>query len=172
MNQIIYELPNFITTDECDVLSEKIIAEHAPNFTNNGDFINKKWQDATLADKFWNKTGKYNNGVNIGLGANDLIMAGIYNPGNSFAIHTDTGLYFNMQTNIKTCYTLLIYLNDDFEGGNTIFYNTSDWNISRIIKPEKGKAIIFDINLWHSGDKILSGCKKWIGCELIDRFNI
>jgi prolyl 4-hydroxylase len=61
--------------------------------------------------------------------------------------------------------TLLIYLNDDFEGGETEFVN-----IGLTVKPEKGKAILFwntDENeniiqeSKHRGNPVLSG-QKWI----------
>lgn len=61
--------------------------------------------------------------------------------------------------------TLLIYLNDDFEGGETVFNN-----IGLIIKPKKGKGILFwnttkteDILLdsMHSGNILTKG-EKWI----------
>ena len=57
-----------------------------------------------------------------------------------------------------TRYTLLIYLNSNYEGGET---NT--------IKPETGKALIFDIDLWHSELPVINGEKYWIGCEIIGK---
>lgn len=66
--------------------------------------------------------------------------------------------------------TVLIYLNDNFKGGETIFQN-----LDIKIKPKKGTAIIFwskdnNNNIFeeslHSGSKILKGqkiiCNKWI----------
>ena len=65
--------------------------------------------------------------------------------------------------------TLMIYLNDDFEGGETEFEK-----IGLKIKPEKGKAILFWStddngktidNSLHRGNKVISGtkmiCTKW-----------
>ena len=167
--QIIYEYPNFLSREECTKYITMIQEKQADNFTESGDFTNKKWVDHELASKFRDRTREFT-GDNkpLGLAANNLIMAGIYHPGNSFAIHTDTGLYFNKANNTKTQYTMLIYLNDEFEGGDTIFYDTDTWTITQVIKPETGKALIFDIDLWHSGSAVQTGCKMWIGCELID----
>lgn len=66
--------------------------------------------------------------------------------------------------------TALIYLNDDFEGGNTVFLN-----MGKIIKPEKNKMVIWDNVLedgspdeqsLHAGDSVTSGhkyiCIVWI----------
>jgi len=66
--------------------------------------------------------------------------------------------------------TFLIYLNDDFEGGETEFII-----INRTIKPKKGKALLFyniDINLtlipesMHRG-KIIKKGEKWIANKWI-----
>lgn len=47
-------------------------------------------------------------------------------------------------------YTILIYLNDDFEKGETILYVNNN-EIS--IKPKKNRILIMDQNLLHSGNK-------------------
>ena len=69
------------------------------------------------------------------------------------------------QNNGPRYLTFLIYLNDNFEGGETIFPN-----INKKIKPEKGKAVIFkniDENeniikqSLHGGEPVRSG-QKWI----------
>ena len=39
-----------------------------------------------------------------------------------FGLHTDTGIYYNKEENLQGKYTLLVYLNDNYEGGETIFY--------------------------------------------------
>jgi prolyl 4-hydroxylase len=67
--------------------------------------------------------------------------------------------------------TLLIYLNDDFEGGATRFPNL---NVS--IKPKKGNAVFFWVShpetgmmykkTLHGGDPVLEG-EKWIATQWI-----
>jgi hypothetical protein len=136
------------------------------NFTDSGKFTNKKWNDQQLADTFFNKLKKLTGDPRY-LKPNKLIMSGTYTPGDSFGLHTDTGLYYNIQENTKSKWTLLIYLNDNFEGGETIFYSETGEKV--IIKPEKGKALLFDIDLWHKGNELISGTKHWIGCEIIGK---
>lgn len=162
----IITIPNFITNEECDNFIKLIKNKVAHNFTDSGRFINKKWIDNTLATIFFDKLKEVTNESKY-IRSNNIIMSGTYNSNDSFGIHTDTGLYYNLETKTKSKWTLLIYLNDDFVGGETIFYDTDTWEEYCRIKPEKGKALIFDINLWHSGDKIISGMKSWIGCEII-----
>ena len=103
------------------------------------------------------------------LRANNLIMTGKYKPNNKFGLHTDTGLFYDQFSKEKSKYTLLIYLNDDFEGGTTSFF-TENFKPTVTIHPKIGRALLFDIDLWHKGDMLIKGEKYWIGCELISRF--
>jgi hypothetical protein len=96
-------------------------------------------------------------------------MTGMYSPGDSFGLHTDTGLYYNSKEKEKTQWTLLIYLNTLEEEGATVFYD-DNWNITQKIYPKCGKAILFDIDLWHLGEPLICQEKFWIGCEMIGKF--
>lgn len=163
---MIYTLDNFLTESECNKYIQLINNnENVIPFTNSGKFINNKWHNNTLSSLFYQKLQTYNINDNI-LRPNSIIMTGKYVKGNSFSLHTDTGLYFNKLTNEKTQWTLLVYLNDDFEGGETVFYD-DNWNETKTIIPKKGTAILFDIQLWHKANTILNGEKYWIGCEII-----
>ena len=95
-------------------------------------------------------------------------MTGKYVPGNEFGLHTDTGLYFDLLVMEKSNYTLLIYLNDDFEGGMTTF-NHYDLDV----KPVTGLTLIWPAE-WthaHQGQVITTGSKYiitgWLNMPLI-----
>lgn len=164
MTQAIYEFPNFLTEAECAAYSRLVEEQEAANFTDSGLFTNKKWLDPALATSFFDRIGSSVPGA---LRANTLIMGAIFHPGDSFSLHTDTGLFYDRAAGQKSRWTLLIYLNNDFKGGETVFYDSTDWSVTRRIKPEAGKALVFDIDLWHSGSPVSVGVKRWIGCELI-----
>jgi len=80
-----------------------------------------------------------------------------YEKDNQFSPHFDNGGSID-----KRLFTILIYLNDDFEGGTTTFNNE---NI--VLTPQTGKMVIFknlknritDNKSMHSGDVIKSGTK-------------
>ena len=66
--------------------------------------------------------------------------------------------------------TVLFYLNDDFEGGETIFPK-----INKVVKPQKGKAVIFRnvdndgviiSQAVHGGEPVKNG-EKWIANKWI-----
>lgn len=161
--------PHFLSVDECATFQQLIKTVNATNFTDSGAFTNKKWVDQALATLLYERLQEVDPSSRY-LCANKLIMAGMYVPGNSFGLHTDTGLYYNRVNRTKSRWTLLIYLNDGFEGGETVFYDTETMRETHRIVPEVGKALLFDIDLWHSGAPLLSGEKHWIGCEIIGTF--
>jgi len=172
-NQI-WTIDHFLTKQECRQFINQINTKsNKICFTNTGLFENDKYIDQSLATSFFEKINtlpKIKTLVtNPILRANNLIMTGKYLSNNNFGLHTDTGLFYNKNTKEKSQYTLLIYLNDDFEGGTTSFF-TDNFQPTVTIHPKQGTALLFDIDLWHKGDKLISGEKYWIGCELIAKF--
>jgi hypothetical protein len=167
----IYTIPNFLNDDECELYKQIVLnpPKESSYFTDSGIFKNRKFIDTQLTEVFYKKLMNYFKPSDLLLRPNNLIMTGFYEKGEQFNLHTDTGLYYNRNTEEKSRWTLLIYLNDDYLGGNTLFYDDS-WKLTKTIKPEKGKALLFDIDLWHRGDIIQSGKKYWIACEIIGKF--
>ena len=167
----IYTIPKFLSDDECEKYSQLV---HNPpkdssDFTNTGVFTNRKWIEPNLSSLFYEKLKNYIEPTDLAVRDNNLIMTGKYEPNQQFSLHTDTGLFYDRENKEKSRWTLLIYLNDNFEGGHTLFYD-DNWKQTEDIMPEKGKALLFDIDLWHRGDILKSGTKFWIGCEIIGKF--
>jgi hypothetical protein len=79
-----------------------------------------------------------------------------YSSGGHYIPHSDVG----RQTRNRY-YTVLCYLNDDFEGGNTLFPT-----LNRSVKPRCGKAVLFRSAYLHGGEPVTSGQKyvlvSWI----------
>lgn len=72
-----------------------------------------------------------------------------YVPGNYYTPHSDTGLHRN-----DRYFTVLCYLNDDFEGGQTSFPQ-----LNYSISPRSGKAVIFPATYLHCAEPVSSGEK-------------
>ena len=98
-------------------------------------------------------------------GVTKYVMYAEMQPGQGFPIHTDTGAEFSDEAESK--FTVLIYLNHDFEGGATQFYD-SRFRPTFAVSPHAGRALVFDIDLFHAGTAVTSGAPKlWIGTELV-----
>lgn len=96
------------------------------------------------------------------------IMFADVDDGQEFPIHTDTGCEYDETNNKYSKFTVLIYLNDDFKGGNTTFYDV-DFRKTVTVAPKKNRTLIFDIDLYHAGELVSCGRKHWIGTELVCR---
>ena len=102
------------------------------------------------------------------LGPTKYVMYAKVIPGQQFGMHTDTGCEYSEGGLRISKFTVLTYLNDDFEGGKTQFFDNM-FNKTAIISPKSGRTLIFDIDSFHAGKAVISGTKYWIGTELVCR---
>lgn len=101
-------------------------------------------------------------------GINERIRICRYLPNQYFNKHLD-GVHFDSAIR-QSKLTFMIYLNgsEDFEGGRTLFFNSKeDETIIGNYVPEKGDLMIFDHNLWHSGEMVLRGEKYILRSDIV-----
>ncbi len=177
-NYKIIEINNFLTDQECNdlieysktqtLLKSKVLSE-----TGNVESENRE------SEQIWFEDNSHYVVKKIGILSSKITQKPLnymehlqflkYNKGGYFNEHYDPEVNYKSDTNDRI-YTIIIYLNDDFEGGETYFKN-----IDMSIKPKKGKAVIFkslDENgnilkkSLHQGSEVTSGtkymCNKWI----------
>lgn len=83
-----------------------------------------------------------------------------YGPGQQFNWHYDG--YYQRDNGEISHFTLMFYLNDDFEGGSTDFEEFS-------VKPEKGSALVFWHPIRHRGSPVVSGTKYVLRTDVMFR---
>jgi hypothetical protein len=148
-------------------------AKFDKKFTNN-NFKNGKIINDSLSNAIFNKIKLILPEIYIDsnnqkwkiIGATKYVFYANYRENESFGIHTDTGSVFEPNYNLYSKFTLLTYLNDNYEGGETIFYANNLVKTNKII-PKTNKTVIFDINLFHKSNIVLNGHKYWIGTEIV-----
>lgn len=164
-NLPIMEVDNFFSSNESDViLNERlndfeIAHSHYPTYYRNNDRLVE--DNTSLSGRFYEKLQELNiSSLDEIKGVNNRIRFCRYQKNQSFSKHQDGVHYPNEKYESK--YTFLLYLNnqDDFQGGGTEFFlSKSDKKPNVVIKPEKGKLLIFDHRIWHQGAKVNSGNK-------------
>ena len=97
-------------------------------------------------------------------GVSDYITYAHIKENELIGLHSDAVTMYDTIANRYSKFTLITYLTEDFLGGETQYY--IDEEIIKI-KPEKNKTIVFDIDLFHEGKKIVSGNKFWIKTDII-----
>jgi len=106
-------------------------------------------------------------------GLNPMFRACRYDPGGFFQPHFDGG--FDTSKFVRSIKTFMIYLNDDFEGGPTSFYNEDQGhyspgrydNVIYELRPEKGSCLVFNHQITHDGGEVLSGRKYILRTEVM-----
>lgn len=85
-----------------------------------------------------------------------------YSEGEYFGLHTDSP--FVAQDGACTKLSLVLYLNDDYSGGETFFPD-----LALEVNPEVGKVLLFPPNLHHMSKPIYRGTKYIVRSEVLYR---
>ncbi|RFS19664.1 oxidoreductase, 2OG-Fe(II) oxygenase [Chitinophaga silvatica] len=170
----IFIINNFLTREECATLIEKSEAvgyEEAKiqmgdgtqrlvkSVRNNERVFSTDLQLAQdLAERVLPFAPKgHGNCQPIGL--NELFRFYRYKPGQRFRMHPDNAYVRNVHE--ASQYTFLIYLNDGYTGGETIFAT------GEVIRPSTGMALMFYHPLRHEGAMLTEGVKYVIRTDIM-----
>lgn len=115
-------------------------------------------------------------GVWVPLGLNECLKVFRYNPGGVFVEHRD-GPWVPRQDQCSM-YTVVIYLNDNFDGGETRLLGSAEefapkgyremlWNTNLGVTPVTGMALLVNHDCWHVGSPVKEGTKWILRTELI-----
>ena len=94
-------------------------------------------------------------------GLNERIRVYRYMPGQYFRSHYDG--CFRRNRHEESFFTLMVYLNDDFEGGGTGFSR------SETVEPVRGSSLVFLHRLKHQGHTVTSGVKYVLRTDVMYR---
>lgn len=123
---------------------------HCPEVRNNARIV--LYDAATCRDLWARIVDKLPSSIEqlIPIGLNERLRFYRYGPGEHFAPHQDG--YFWRDNGERSLLTFMIYLNDNFLGGETRFGELT-------VVPKRGSALIFDHLLLHEGAVVTSGRK-------------
>ena len=173
LNDSVFTVSEFLTQEECQKqisISEDVGFEEAlltsPTGTvrikslRNNDRVMFKNQE--IADWLWERAIDFVptefEGRNA-IGLNEFLRYYRYDPGQQFDWHQD-GPY-ERDNGERRYWTLLVYLNDDFEGGETSFedsYSEESFDPFSVV-PQQGMALFFEHPTHHKGEPIFEGRK-------------
>jgi len=181
-NYQIYELPHFLTDEECDYLREiaqkkglfasRVYGNGSDHLDTNVRKSDQAWLNPNEDPKVKAIAERVSHLTGLPISHQEQIQVARYLPGGKFDPHYDA-----CDDNADSCagmnrsagpryITVLVYLNDGYTGGTTSFPK-----LGKSIQPEKGKAILFyDVDFhtgkilnksYHAGDPLIDG-EKWI----------
>lgn len=168
--ELIFVIRDFATRLECDAFiarSEQTGYEEATITTAAGFVMNKDVRDNSrliqddpqLAARLWQRAKPFLPS-RIGdwrvIGFNERFRYYRYDPGQQFAPHGDGS--FQRGNGEESRLTFMVYLNEDFKGGETKFYEDS--GAPRVsVRPERGMALVFIHRQLHEGAPVIRGRK-------------
>lgn len=119
------------------------------------------FKDYELAETLWKRINQFcvqTIGISTVFGLNEMFRYYKYEPGQRFKRHAD-GIYQRSELEFSF-YTLLIYLNDNFSGGETGFKELD-------VKPKQGTALVFQHDIVHEGKPIIAGTKYVLRTDIM-----
>lgn len=122
------------------------------------------YKDEVLAGELWKSLqplAPQQIGNSKAVGLNELFRFYKYQPSQEFKRHRDQS--YIRDNGEASYYTFMIYLNDDYYGGETTFNDL-------IIQPQTGLALIFSHDLKHEGSPVKSGTKYVLRTDIMFRF--
>ena len=160
----IYTIDRFLAAEECRTrisaaeavsfdaatVNTRKGAISSPDIRNNSRLL---LDDRALAEALWLRLRSAIPGFMSGrqpVGLNERFRFYRYGPSEKFSGHTDAP--YQRENGEKSLLTFMVYLNDDFSGGETAFQNV-------VIKPETGLALLFRHELFHEGKPVIAGRK-------------
>ena len=167
----IWTLPGFLSTRECDDMI--LLSEHrgyqeadvglpggSKMVKNMRDNYRASYQDDALTQKLWDKLSPNLPDMGGGhrpAGLNPRLRFYRYGPKQRFKRHIDGHV---TDGDTQSLLTFMVYLNDDFEGGETRFDDVT-------ITPKTGTALLFIHAQKHESTPIISGSKYVLRSDIM-----
>ena len=164
---LLFSVPDVYSAKECERFISMIEAGAPRLATNNPAYRDQDRvirDDQQIAGELFSRL-RAHLPVTMGplhlVGLNDRLRMYRYRPGQRFDPHTDH--WYQPSANRITLYTVLVYFNDDFEGGETRFQEQLD----ETIIPRRGLTAIFQHKIRHEGCPVRSGTKYAMRSDVI-----
>ena len=173
---VLWTVPDLLPPDQCAAQIARIEAaapvpapismlrgeQMRPDIRNNDRVA---FDDPATAAELLARLGEHAPAVLSGMrlcGANERLRCYRYGPGQRFAPHFDGA--FVRDDHEQSLVSFLVYLNDGFEGGETVFPQ-----LDRTIVPRAGMALLFQHRVLHEGAAVRSGVKYVLRSDLMYR---
>ncbi len=94
------------------------------------------------------------------VGANDWLRCYRYTQGQRHGLHWDTTIV--LDGGVESKLTFMVYLNDNFEGGQTLFPE-----LQGVAIPKTGRALFFQHKILHESERVERGTKYALRSEIM-----
>jgi predicted 2-oxoglutarate/Fe(II)-dependent dioxygenase YbiX len=169
---LVWTVDDALPRDLCEAYIAKMragIAEVAPITTGIDLAVRNNtrvmWDDAEEANDLLARIAahvpKELSGMSL-CGANPRLRLYRYAPGERHGVHWDTVV--ELDGGIKSLLTLVFYLNDGFDGGDTDFPE-----LGKRVAPRAGRALLFQHRVLHEATAVVRGEKLVLRTDVLYR---
>lgn len=172
---LIMLIPHILSADECVQWIERIKADGpqlAPINTARGVMVDSQIRNNRRvmldapdeANLLFERVKERAPGTIHGMklsGVNERLRCYEYEIGQRFAPHSDGA--FVRDESEQSWYTFMVYLNEGFEGGQTVFFVEPEKSVT----PETGLGLLFQHPIIHEGAEVTSGTKYVVRTDLM-----
>lgn len=173
----VFTISDFLSEKECRewlisndnrVFEESLIQSGGRQVMNKNVRNNERhlFFNVPLAMELWERLKPYfpdRIGQSIPIGLNEMFRIYKYSKGQRFKMHKDGSYKRNEKE--YSLYSLVIFLNTNFEGGQTSFRKLFS------VIPEQGKALLFAHSLRHEGREVDKGEKYVLRTDVMFKLN-
>jgi len=173
LNDYVVTVDEFLSPQECDKyirISEEFGYEDSLVTSPQGQVLRKDirnnqrvmFENEEIAEWLWDRAREYvppEYDGRAAVGVNELLRFYRYDPGQQFNWHQD--FPFERDDGEQSYLTFMIYLNGDFEGGETSFedsYSDDSFDEFKVV-PQQGMALFFAHATHHKGEPVTRGRK-------------
>jgi prolyl 4-hydroxylase len=169
--RLLYVVEGALSVDECRAQVSRIEASkrHVTTDRRGHELVRRTERviltEPELARALYSKIVAHVPAALVGMepiAANDCIRCYRYQVGDFFKPHQDT--HFVRSASERSLLSIVVYLNDDFEGGEVVFPDGA-----RVLRPTPGTAVVFGHRLVHESRPILRGIKYALRSDVIYR---
>lgn len=177
MSRFRHIVENFLTPAECrgfiELAEKEGFNEALIRVKGGGEVMNKDvrdndrviWDNMMVATQLWSLVKQYMPHDIDGyepIGLNERFRFYRYKDGQQFKPHVDGS--FKRDDKEMSKITLMIYLNEDFEGGSTTLIIENEE-----IQPKTGMLFLFEHKILHSGNPVTQGVKYVMRTDVMYR---
>lgn len=173
LNDFVFVVEDFMDPQECkkyvnlceDYGFEEATVTTAEGVVRRTDVRNNDrvmFKNEEIAEWLWERALEFVpsefDGRNA-IGLNEMLRFYRYDPGQRFDWHQD--FPYERDNGERSYLTMLVYLSDGFEGGETSFDDSySDESFDAFqVEPKQGLALFFEHQTHHKGEPVLEGRK-------------
>ncbi|ESP04150.1 hypothetical protein LOTGIDRAFT_237463 [Lottia gigantea] len=163
--KLAFGLYNVFTPEECE---DFIRISEERGYVNIGEGVQSNdrnsarciWESHEEAEKIWQRIKDFIPSEwkkRPVLGLNERLRFLRYDDGGYFEPHKDP--YYKRENGEKGFITILIYLNEGFDGGSTTFLSKTNEEERVEFVPQTGTILVFQHDIRHEGSTLIKGRK-------------